>query len=215
MLCILISSTAFADERKNNADNFKGLNLGVGLSLVKFNSDYFDQGGSQNNNRFDTTNTIPRFDGSYMFELNDKWLLGLGLSLDLMTYNGDKRSISYSYSVPGEIHIRTKNHYSVYLEPTYAVNDSLGVFSKLGYHSFKITDVWNCPSSGCVNDIRRLDGLGLGLGIKKMIDENIYVQLEGEYVKYSSTNDSRTGYTPWGYHNNYSYSGTASAGYHF
>ncbi len=213
ILSTLLSENAFSDEIKTNADSFKGLSLGIGLSDVKFNSDYSDTGGSLDDNRFDATNIVPRFDGSYMFKLNDSWLLGVGLSVDLKGYNGNKHSIAYSYSVPGEIHIRNKNHFSLYLEPAYAISDSIAVFGKLSYHSSNIRDVWNC--SGCISDHRRLDGVGLGLGLKKMIDENLYIQFEGEYVKYTNDKFSLSGYYPWAYHNNYSYAATASIGYHF
>lgn len=210
-----ISIGALSDEITNDTENFKGLNLGLGLSVLKYKSTYNDSWGLSANSdqvNYHSTNVVPRFDGSYLFALNDKWLFGAGLSFDLSPFNGE----NYDTGEPTtKTKIRTKNHFSLYLQPTYAIDSSLAVFGKLSYQSSSINAIWTCPVAvGCYSDHMRLDGVGLGLGLKKMINKNIYVQLEGEYVDY----DNKTLYdnaNPFWYRNNNSYSGTLSAGYHF
>lgn len=127
-------------------------------------------------------------------------------------FNGD------TYIWPDNVQrtrIRTTNHYALYVNPTYAIDNSLAVFGKLSYHSSNIDAKWSCPTDyGCINDHMRLDGVGVGLGVKKMINQSIYVQLEGEYVDYANKNYS-AGTDLWKYSNNDSYSGTLSVGYHF
>lgn len=207
---IFISTQVLSDELKNDADYFKGLNIGLGLSILKYNSHFFQD----NNVNSNSTNIVPRFDGSYSFKLTDKWLLGVGLTFDLSPFNGD----SYAYDDYNSLKIRTTNHYSLYVQPTYTINNTLGLFSKLSYQSSNIYALWTCPSSGvgsgCFDDHMRLDGVGVGLGIKKIVGENMYIQVEGEYVDYADKNyvyNTVTGR----YNNNNSYSGTLSVGYHF
>ena len=213
---IFISTNVLSDELKSDADGFKGLNLGLGLSVLKYNSVYSDTQGespTSDNVKYHSTNIVPRFDGSYSFKINDKWLLGAGLTFDLSPFNGD----TYSWSADNDqkTRIRTTNHYSLYVQPTYAIDNSLAVFGKLSYHSSNIDAKWSCPlSPGCTNDHMRLDGVGVGLGMKKMINQSIYVQLEGEYVDYANKNFSGETFL-WKYSNNDSYSGTLSVGYHF
>ena len=209
---IFISTNVLSDELKNGAENFKGLNLGLGLNVLKFNSNYSDSVGPQDNVNYHTVNVTPRFDASYTFDLNNKWLLGLGLSLDLYPIDGDKHSLSQSVWGGGDWKSRTTNHYSVYLTPTYLIDDSLAVFGKLSYQSKNIDNIWTYPDG--YNDHVRLNGIGAGLGIKKMINQNIYLQIEGEYVDYSNKSLSNQ-YGTWIYDSNSSYSGTLSIGYHF
>lgn len=212
---IFISSNALSDELKNDTDGFKGFNLGLGLSVLKYNSGYSDNYGetaTSDNVYYHSTNIVPRFDGSYSIKLNDKWLLGAGLTFDLSPFNGD--TYIWSDNVQ-RTRIRTTNHYALYVNPTYAIDNSLAVFGKLSYHSSNIDAKWSCPTDyGCINDHMRLDGVGVGLGVKKMINQSIYVQLEGEYVDYANKNYS-AGTDLWKYSNNDSYSGTLSVGYHF
>jgi len=216
-----ISQHALSDELKKDTDNFKGLNLGLGLSAVKYDSDYNIPGFPDYIQQFRSTNMVPRFDGSYSFALNDKWLLGIGLTVDLSPFNskpnfpnprGDHDNINYE-----TLTSRTSNHFSLYVEPTYVIDSSLAVFGKLSYQSSNITNIDTCYGDvvGCSNDHMRLDGMGVGLGIKKMINQNIYVQLEGEYVDYSHKNFIDIYDDHYSYFNNNSYSGTLSVGYHF
>ena len=209
---LFISSHALSDERVSSTDNFKGLNVGLGLSVIKFNSDYSDSVGPQDNVNYSTTNATPRFDGSYSFYLNEKWLLGLGLSLDLYPIDGEKQPLSQSAWGGGAWKSRTTNHYSLYLSPTYVIDDSLVLFGKLSYQSKNIDNIWTFPSG--YTDHVRLDGIGFGLGLKKMVGQNVYIQFEGEYVDYFNKSLSNQ-YGNWIYDNNDSYSGTVSVGYHF
>lgn len=70
---IFISSNALSDELKNDTDGFKGFNLGLGLSVLKYNSGYSDNYGetaTSDNVYYHSTNIVPRFDGSYSIKLN-------------------------------------------------------------------------------------------------------------------------------------------------
>lgn len=216
---IFISSKVLSDELKNDTDAFKELNLGIGLSILKYNSGYGDNYGvtpTSDNVNYRSTNIVPRFDASYLFELNNKWLLGTGFTFDLSPFNGDMFLAGDNIA---RTRIRTTNHYSLYVSPFYAIDNSLSVFGKLSYQSSNIYAIWTCPESGpgsgCVSDHMRLDGVGFGLGAKKIISQNIYVQAEGEYVDYRDKNYSSSGDNRWWYKNNDSFSGTLSIGYHF
>lgn len=61
---------------------------------------------------------VPQIDFSYHKTLNDKWLLGFGVGADL----GDTKAGNFSKV---DIEARLKRHYSISLQPTYVMNDSL------------------------------------------------------------------------------------------
>ncbi|MEI8118047.1 MAG: outer membrane beta-barrel protein [Methylophilaceae bacterium] len=203
-----------AAEDNADASAFKGLNIGLGLSLTKTNQDYSEN--SPFNFNYKATNVIPKIDVSYLFQLDSKWLIGFGGTYDLLHAKSDIYALPASFAyAPGTTQYTSKNHYSLYIEPTYAIDESTALFAKLSYESIHVDSLWVCHGlSGGINDHMKLNGIGYGLGAKKLLTPNVYVQAEVEYINYSDQNYADSTGT-WGYHNNKSYSGVATVGYKF
>ncbi len=95
-----------------------------------------------------------------------------------------------------------KDHNSLYLAPMYLVSDKTALFGKLGYHQVKGNLNYNVNYSGTdigqdpdiapdlvnVNDSasKKFKGWGYGIGLATMLSNNLFVQVEGEYVNYKS-----------------------------
>lgn len=113
---------------------------------------------------------------------------------DSVNYNLDdvREVINLNYSF--------KNHNSLYIAPTYLISDKTAFFGKVGYHQIKgqlnykadytlgesDTEANNELSN--VNDTasKNFKGWGYGLGLTTMISNNLFLQVEGEYVNYKS-----------------------------
>ncbi len=94
-----------------------------------------------------------------------------------------------------------KNHNSLYLAPMYLVTDKTALFGKIGYHQIKgnldykvnydfesDTDADANVDLSNVNDSasKRFKGWGYGIGLTTMLSNNLFVQVEGEYINYKS-----------------------------
>jgi len=116
-------------------------------------------------------NNIPGIDLSYSFEVNEKFLQGIGFTYDF------KKNIFLSNS---DESLKGSDHYSIYLQPHYLINESFSVFAKLSYNSIK----QNFIVTDLASYVNNVDGYGLGLGFKKFLNESFFVQAEINKVKY-------------------------------
>ena len=88
---------------------------------------------------------------------------------------------------------KQKNVFSLYLEPGLLTSNTTMVYGKLALQSMDFQSAFNsCSQSGndpwvCSNlitDNQRLKGYGYGVGIRTMIDRNIYFQVEAMQTTY-------------------------------
>jgi opacity protein-like surface antigen len=123
--------------------------------------------------------------------------------------------------------------------PTYLVNNSTGIFAKVGYHQQKgslnyknvqtVTDVdtltvtdddtGNVPPSYrsdtyTASGSRNFKGWGYGLGLKTLLTNNLFLQVEAEYIDYKSQSVTGTDDMVYKFKPE-SLSGTISIGYKF
>jgi opacity protein-like surface antigen len=137
--------------------------------------------------------------------------LGLGATYDLNKMESGKYTLDNNDS---GLSSKVEDHYSIYLQPTYALNDSTSLFVKVGYHSVKSTiddsvmQFFLLPKT-----TKTLNGLGYGFGITTFLNANLFVKTEIGFVDYGSTAIAAQGaYTK---HELTSTSGTVSLGYKF
>jgi opacity protein-like surface antigen len=106
------------------------------------------------------------------------------------------------------LNLSYKDHYAAYIMPTYLVNNSTGVFAKFGYHKQKgtlsyrnVQTVTNTIAVGEDFDLngptyisetytasgsKNFDAWGYGLGVKTLLTDNLYLQLDAEFIDYKS-----------------------------
>lgn len=156
------------------ASNFEGFSAGLSISAVGNNTKVSDNSGYSFTLGKD--NVIPGIDLSYSKAIDSKMLIGFGLTYDLA------KSKSGEIAGGGDtIGLEAKNHYSVYVQPQYLLNNTTAVFGKLGYHQMK-GSISGDYAANFTSE--KYNGFGYGVGIKTFIDKNLFVQVEGQIVDF-------------------------------
>ena len=201
---LLATSNAFSQ-----TTNFAGPSLALSGSYVGGSSEFktgnsfgIISGGDGINSKLgDQTNVIPGVDLNYGFAMGNNFVLGLGATYDFSkTKTGGFTS---NYEINGEdatftIDSNLKDHYSLYIQPTYVINKDSAMFAKVGRHYAKSSVksaggfIVEGVSVGLLgNDVtvsEKIEGWGLGLGLKTFLTSNLFVQLEGGVVEYDKIN---------------------------
>jgi hypothetical protein len=107
--------------------------------------------------------------------------------------------------------LKGSDHYSIYLQPHYLINESFSVFAKLSYNSIK----QNFIVTDLASYVNNVDGYGLGLGFKKFLNESFFVQAEINKVKYEDWKNTSFPGTMISISNTIVNSKTISLGYKF
>jgi opacity protein-like surface antigen len=245
--------------------NFEGLSLSIGGTTIstQTNVNATDSDANYVTSDFGKArNFIPSIDISYSAALSDKFLLGFGGRYDLAKHKSGNVSadittpdVVTSYEDDGggdetyilndirnveSYNITYKDHNSLYVMPTYLVNNSTGIFAKVGYHqqkgSLNYRNVQTLTNEATIdlgagadggeptiyytNDTftasgsRNFKGWGYGLGLKTLLTNNLFLQVEAEYIDYKSQSVTGTDEVVYKFKPE-SLSGTISIGYKF
>lgn len=119
---------------------------------------------------------------SYGFAMNDRYRLGLGLSLGLSDMRAGTAMLAGN-----ELSFRLRNMYSLYAEPGYALGQSTLLYGKVSYLGGRGEESYGGELFG-----KTYAGLGLGAGVRTMLGESLYLQVELLYGDYE-WKTSRTG----------------------
>ena len=183
------------------AKNFAGPSIAINGSYV---------GGSVNTSVSTTSigsgdnATVIGGDISYTFPADNNFFIALGATYDFGktkagSLKDDEDTLSFSLD----------EHYSIYIQPGYAVNNNTAVFAKLGYHEaegkLKVTTSANYGASFT----KDFSGWGYGFGIKSLLSNNAFIQAEAGYVKYDAEKSGTVSFKPE------VVTGTISVGYKF
>ena len=113
----------------------------------------------------------------YTFALDKRATLGIKATLD--TKNGE-----YGVGpIAGGMEVKEKSHYSIAVEPGYAINDKWLVFGILAYHRAKAEVVAEEPASAAGAHV---SGFGYGLGAKYALPNHWFLMGEVQKVDYRS-----------------------------
>ena len=179
------TSTAFAQ-----AKNFEGPSaaLAFGATGINSNISSTDNAGSSSIDS-GKTNLISGLDFSYAKAVDANWLLGFGVTYDLSKSKSGTFAYDDGPTDVGSISLSGKNHYSVYFQPTYALNNTTALFAKVGYHSIKGT-ITAVGDEGNYSAGRTFTGVGYGVGVKTFLNKNIYVQAEAQLVDFGKKSET-------------------------
>ena len=204
LVSLIISSATHAQ-----TTNFVGPSVALSGSYVGGSSEFktgevFSEasGGDGVNSKLgDQTNVIPGVDLNYGFAMGNNFVLGIGATYDFSkTKTGGFTS---NYVINGEdatftIDSNLKDHYSLYIQPTYVINKDSAMFAKVGRHyaksSVKSAGGFNFEgvTVGLLGDdktvSKNIEGWGFGLGLKTFLTSNLFVQFEGGIVEYDKIN---------------------------
>ena len=144
-------------------------------------------------------------DLAYSIPVDNNFLVSIGA-----TYDFDKIKAGSLGDDPDSVKLSLKDHYSFYIEPAYAFNNSTALFAKLGYHQAKGSvavdlDGTDDDATGSKN----FKGWGYGFGIKTFLNNNIFVKAEATLIEYDKESFDTVGFKPE------TVSGLISIGYKF
>jgi opacity protein-like surface antigen len=187
--CILATSNTFSQ-----TSNFTGPSLALYASHVDAKNDIEEVTGLYANKNTTTkkNNLIPGVDFNYGFAIENNFVIGLGATYDLSKTKTGEATRSFD-SVGDAVTIITNNelkdHYSLYIQPTYVINKDSAMFAKLGKHfakaNYSWTHIFNGASDGrSFSNSSNIEGWGYGLGFKNFLSNNLFVQGEVGIVNY-------------------------------
>jgi hypothetical protein len=199
-IALLASSTSLMAQ-------MTGPSVAVSLSKVKASTDGVATAGNNNN----TSGTVERnfaiasIDLDYAQKINNEWNMSYGIN-----YIPGKGKIgdvsradtnlgaggvttSGTATARGEVH----KHITAYIEPTYMINATSGVYAKLGYiHAdLDITSTTVIADGGTINRTVTIKGAQYGLGYKTAISKNLYAKVEGTLNNYKEIEVTETANT--------------------
>lgn len=148
------------------ADQFSGWSLGLNVNSASAWTEFIGGGTAT---KISDRSQNASLQAAYGAVLGRHGVLGFGVTYSL----GDLKAGSVSAG-GRSVDFRLKNLYSLYVEPGYAVSDSWLAYAKLGYFGVRNGE----ESVDGVTHSKTFGGLGYGLGIRTMLDKNLYLQIE-------------------------------------
>lgn len=205
LVSLIISSATYAQ-----TTNFVGPSVALSGSYVGGSSEFktgttfgiLSGGDGIDSKLGDQTNVIPGVDLNYGFAMGNNFVLGLGATYDFsktkagaFTSNSFINGEDATFSIDSNL----KDHYSLYIQPTYVINKDSAMFAKVGRHyakaSVKSAGGFNAGDGVIVgflgDDVtvsEKIEGWGFGLGLKTFLTSNLFVQFEGGIVEYDKIN---------------------------
>jgi opacity protein-like surface antigen len=80
---------------------------------------------------------------------------------------------------------------SIFLQPSYIINENTLGFLKLGYHNMpmRYSDGYSILFFGApVSKSQNLDGIGIGAGVEFFLNKNVLFKVEAEHIQYEKMN---------------------------
>ena len=81
------------------------------------------------------------------------------------------------------------DHFTVYIQPGYVVGGNTMFYGTLGYASADITATWESISSTNTTKVQSMNGVKIGVGVKRVSDAGLFVKLD-----YSDTDYDKVSY---------------------
>ncbi len=183
----------------SQAKNFAGPSIAIGVGSNSTNydnklvtadplaTDSVNSGKSNFNSSIDL---------SYGFEVNPNFVISLGATYDLAESKNDIISADDGLDNTAKISAKLKDHYSLYIQPTYAISNNTAVFAKAGYN-FAKSEIKLTASDGTDTDSltysQNLNAWSYGVGAKTFLTNNVFLQFEGSLTTYDTQNKTFVG----------------------
>jgi len=183
--------------------NFTGPSLALTASYIDTTNDITTLVSAFSANKTTSTtlkkdNLTPGVDLNYGFATGNNLVIGLGSTYDFSkTKSGKKSSNVMFWPTQNEDGTQTvgselKDHYSLYIQPTYVINKDSAMFAKIGRHfakaNFSLLLETNGSGTQSHSGSQNIEGWGYGLGFKNFLSNNLFVQAEAGIVDYEKRN---------------------------
>ena len=191
-IALLASSTSLMAQSKN----FAGASIGISGSMAGVEVDGRTSDSSSattGSGSFGKITPVPSVDINYGFEAGPNFVFGIGASyipakVEFGTNAFTDSTNSQRDAVTGEL----KDIYSIYVTPTYVINNNSALYAKVGYIHGDLS--LSSASSNVVFTKKPSDveGWSIGIGSKTMLTNNLYLTVEGNYTEFDSITATTT-----------------------
>ena len=183
-IALLASSTSLMAQSKS----FEGVSVGLFGSIVGAEVDgkVTDSNGAVSSGTIGKVTPVAGIDASYTFATGSNGFIGVGATYLAGEAEFGLGTADSSNDATKTFKGKIKDHYSVYIQPGYALNKDSAVYGKLSYNhaDFNITNAVRQPGD--------LEGWGYGIGLKTFLNANTFMQVEASYTEYDSLTATRT-----------------------
>jgi len=142
------------------------------------------------------------------------WDPKLGLGVDYIPAKADITSGNFTksdttadtdtrVSTTSSLTAEFKDHYTIYVQPTFVINKDSAFYGKIGYSQAKVTlpatIVGSTNGAGAnvtetiTNRSPDMKGMQYGLGLKTFLTNQAYVSIEASYTDYDTISTTTTG----------------------
>jgi opacity protein-like surface antigen len=187
IIALMISLIAMPTFAFSQAKNFAGPSLAI----------YGAYAGADTDVTYDTAtlslgenDTVYGGDLSFGIPIDNNFFVSIGA-----TYDFDKTKAGKINDGAEGIFLTLDKHYSFYVQPSYAINNTSAIFAKLGYHKAegKISVNYDLETASGTKDF---EGWGYGLGVKTFLTNNVFIQAEASFVDYDKETEDGVGFKP-------------------
>jgi hypothetical protein len=183
-IALLATSTSLMAQSKS----FEGVSIGLFGSIVGAEVDgtVTDSNNAVSSGTIGKVTPVAGIDASYTFATGSNGFIGVGATYLAGEAEFGLGTADSSSDATKTFKGKIKDHYSVYIQPGYALNKDSAVYGKLSYNhaDFNITNAVRQPGD--------LEGWGYGIGLKTFLNANTFVQVEASYTEYDSLTATRT-----------------------
>ena len=183
-IALLASSTSLMAQSKS----FEGISVSLFGSIMGAEVDgtVTDSNNAVSSGSIGKIAPVAGIDAAYTFAAGSNGFIGVGATYlagdaEFGIGNADSSSDA-TKNFSGKI----KDHYSVYIQPGYAVNKDSAVYGKISYNhaDFNVSNAVRQPGD--------LEGWGYGIGLKTFLTPNAFMQVEASYTEYDTLTATRT-----------------------
>ena len=191
-IALLASSTSLMAQSKN----FAGASIGISGSMagVEVEGNTTDSSSATTGSgSFGKITPVPSLDVNYGFEAGSNFVFGLGASyipakVEFGTNAFTDTTNSQRDAVKGEI----KDVYSIYITPTYVINNNSALYAKVGYIHGDLNLTTASSNIVFTKKPSDVEGWSVGIGSKTMLTNNLYLTVEGNYTEFDSITATTT-----------------------
>jgi len=188
-IALLASSTSLMAQTKS----FEGASIGaqVGFAGGELDGSSTSSSGATGSGSVGKVTAIGGIDLGYGFAAGKDFVFGIGATY--IPVKAKLGSGSGTDATSGTtINVEVKDHYTLYIQPTFVINPSSAFYLKAQYAHADIS------TSNLTTATKNLEGWGGGIGLKTMLTSNAFIQVEANYTEYDEVSGTKTNSTGGG-----------------
>ena len=211
LLNALIVTTALVGIQTHSqaqTSKFEGTRLYLGNSFLSSNTEakrIDDNNGLSATEESKQGSDIPVISLSHTIKFDSKYLVTFGAAYsdkgktdyviplrctEEIDLGGHTTCYTGAGSLPRGAKIDFGSDKSIFLQPSYIINENTLGFLKLGYHNMpmRYSDGYSIGGGSPVSKSQNLDGIGIGAGVEFFLNKNVLFKVEAEHIQYEKMN---------------------------